>query len=140
VEELRQITLILLAIGAVIDLAAVAGALYEFRTGRLILPRNPLRRRAPATPEDVRKNGLAFVLNDLSVLPVDLEILPALMLPQVPVRPAVAIAYLIVGLAGISAALLLTLISLQIRQEVRYLPRHKAAAVTVDPQPRATSG
>ena len=75
---LREAMLTLLAIGAVISLAAIASALHEFRTGRLV--RYPFHRRVPATPEDIRKNGLALVLNDLGVLLADFIVLSGLLL------------------------------------------------------------
>ena len=122
-EQLRQVILVLLAVGAVISLAVIASALYEFRTGRLV--RYPFRRKLPATPEDVRKNGLALVLNDLGVLLVDLIALSGLLLEGARYDPVLGVSYLTTGAAGFAAAFLSMFTSLHLRGDVRYQERQK---------------
>jgi hypothetical protein len=121
-EQLQHIALVALSIGA---LGAVAT--YEFRTGRLL--RIPFRRRIPATPDDVRMNGLALFLNDLGALLTQMIILSTLLLPKVRFDSFVAVSYLVVGAAGFTAAFLSMFISFQVRAEVHYRRRARADSV-----------
>src|SRR5207248_5480402 len=118
-EQLRQAVMVLLAIIAVICLAAIASASYEFRTGRLV--RYPFRRRVPATPEDIRKNGLVLVLNDLGALLVDFIAVSGLLLEGARFDPVLGVSYLIAGAAGFAASFLSMFTSLHLRGEVRYV-------------------
>src|SRR5207302_10112381 len=98
-ELLRQVLVTVLAIGSVISLAAMTGALYEFRTGRLV--RYPFRRKVPATPEDIRKNALALVVNDLGTFLFNFIVVSGLLL-QDPVLLVTYFAAEIVGMAAVS--------------------------------------
>jgi hypothetical protein len=120
-EQLQHVLLVGLGIAALITLAALGSGLYEFRTGRLL--RFPFRRWVPATPEDVRKNGLALVLNDLGTLLVDVIVLTGLLVHDVRFDSFVAIGYLAVGAAGFTASLLSMLTALHLRAEVHYQER-----------------
>ena len=126
-EQLRQAVMVLLAIGAVICLGGIASALYEIRTSRLV--RYPFRRRVPATPEDIRKNGLVLVLNDLGALLVDFIAVSGLLLEGARFDPVLGVSYLIAGAAGFAASFLTMLASIQLRGDVRYVKRQKAASV-----------
>jgi len=126
-EQLRQAVLALLAIAAVTSLAAIASALYEFRTGRLI--RYPFRRKVPATAEDIRKNGLALVLTDLGALLVDFIVLSGLLLEGARFDPVLGVSYFAVGAAGFAAVFLSMFTALHLRSEVRYMKRQKGASV-----------
>src|SRR5205814_4105363 len=123
-EQLRQAVMVLLAISAVICLAAIASASYEFRTGRLV--RYPFRRKVPATPEDIRKNGLALVLNELGALLVDLIVLSGLLLEGTRFNPVLGVSYFTVGAAGFAASFLSFFTALHLRGEVRFRERQKA--------------
>ena len=120
-EQLQHGVLVLLAIGAVVSLAAIAAGFYEFRTGRLL--RFPFRRKIPATPDDVRKNGLALVIDDLGALLMDLVVISILLLPDIRSDSFLAASYLAVGTAGCAAGLLSLFISRHIRGEVDYQER-----------------
>jgi hypothetical protein len=126
-EQLQHIALVALAIGALGSLAGLAIATYEFRTGRLL--RIPLRRRIPATPDDVRMNGLALCLNDLGALLTQVIILSTLVLPDVRFDPFVAVSYFAVGAAGFTAVFLSMFISFQVRGQVHYRKRARADSV-----------
>ena len=126
-EQLRQAVMVLLAISAVICLGAIASASYEFRTGRLV--RYPFRRRVPATAEDIRKNGLALVLNDLGVLLVDFIVVSGVLLEGARFDPVLGVSYLVAGAAGFAASFLTMLASIHLRGDVRYVKRQKAASV-----------
>src|SRR5437868_12276201 len=105
-EQLRQAVMVLLAISAVICLAAIASALYEFRTGRLV--RYPFRRKVPATPEDIRKNALALVLNDLGTFLFNFIVVSGLLLQDGHVDPVLLVTYFaaeIVGMAAVSLSM-----------------------------------
>src|SRR5207247_3635622 len=130
-EQLRQVILALLAVAAVISLAGMAGALYEFRTGRLI--RYLFRRKVPATPEDIRKNGLALVLNELGALLVDLIVLSGLLLEGTRFNPVLGVSYFTVGAAGFAASFLSFFTALHLRGEVRFRERQKAVSVPSAP-------
>jgi hypothetical protein len=126
-EELQHVALVLLAIGGLVSVAGLAAASFEYRTGRII--RLPFRRKVPATPDDVRKNGLALLLNDLGVLLIDLIGL-SLFLPQgVPFDPFVAIAYFALGLAGFTASFIAAFTALHIRGEVHFVQRRRAGSL-----------
>ena len=125
-EQLRHVVLVLLTIGAFITLTGLVAGLYEFRTGRII--RIPFRRKVPATPEDVRKNGLALVLNDLGVLLTDMIILSVVLLYDVPFDPFVEIAYVALGLPGLSASFIAGFTALHIRSEVHFVQRRRAGS------------
>ena len=125
-ELLRQVLVTVLAIGSVISLAAMTGALYEFRTGRLV--RYPFRRKVPATPEDIRKNALAGLLSDLAALLIDLMALLSLLPSEVGLTSTTAIVYWAAGGAGLLAAGLSMLTSVHIRGEVRYRERQRPSS------------
>jgi hypothetical protein len=120
-EQLQHAVLVLLAISALVTVAALAVGFYEFRTGRLV--RIPSRRKIPATPDDIRRNGLALVLNDLGVLLTDTIVLSSFLLHDVRFDPLLAVSSIAVGAAGFTAALLSILTSLRIRGEIHYLER-----------------
>ncbi len=130
-ELLRQAVLTLLAVGAVISLAAMTGALYEFRTGRLV--RYPFRRRVPSTPEDIRKNALALVLNDLGTLLFNFIVVSGLLLESVHVDPVLVVTYFAAGAAGIAAVFLSMFIAHHLRREVRFRERQKPLSVPSAP-------
>jgi len=81
----RRVALILIAIGAVIAVAGLAIGLHGVATGRLanrwVVSLYRSFGRVPATPEDIRRNGFALVLNDFAVLLIDVELLAGLLLP-----------------------------------------------------------
>jgi hypothetical protein len=120
-EQLQHVVLVIVAIGAFLTLAALAAGFYEFTTGRLL--RFPFRRKIPATPDDVRKNGLALVIDDLGTLLMDLVVISILLLPDIRSDPFVAAGYLAVGTAGCAGGLLSLFISRHIRGEVHYQER-----------------
>jgi hypothetical protein len=126
-ELLRQVLVTVLAIGAVISLAAMTGALYEFRTGRLV--RYPFRRRVPATPEDIRKNALALVLNDLGTFLFNFIVVSGLLLQDAHVDPVLLVTYFAAEIVGIAAVFLSMFIAHHLRGEVRYMKRQKPASV-----------
>jgi hypothetical protein len=126
-ERLQHVVLVLLAIGAFMSLTGLAGGLYEFRKGRIL--RVPFRRKVPATPDDVRKNGLALMLNDLGVLLTDLVVLSVILLHDVPFDPYAAIAYFAVGSAGLSASFIAGFTALHIRSDVHFVQRRRAGSV-----------
>ena len=126
-EQLQHIALVALAIGALGSLAGLAVATYEFRTGRLL--RIPFRRKIPATPDDVRMNGLALVLYDLGALLTQVIIFSTIVLPDVRFDPFVAVSYFAVGAAGFTAVFLSIYISFQVRSEVHYRKRARVDSV-----------
>jgi hypothetical protein len=126
-EQLRHVVLVLLTIGAFITLTGLVAGLYEFRTGRIL--RILFRRKVPATPEDVRKNGLALVLNDLGVLLTDLIILSVVLVYDVPFDPFVEIASVALGLAGFSASFIAAFTALNIKSEVHFVQRRRGGSV-----------
>jgi hypothetical protein len=118
---------VLLAVGALASAVALGVGFYEFRTGRLL--RTPFRRKVPSTPEDVRKNGVALVLNELGALLTDAIIL-SMLLASYEARPDAfaALSYLAVGGAGFTAVFFSIFTSLKIRGEVHYQERSRAAS------------
>jgi hypothetical protein len=125
-ESLRQVTLILVAIGAVVALIGLAAGLYPM-TGRLpfrwVMSVQARFGRMPATADDVRRNGLVLALSDLAGLLLDVLILAALLLQGTHVDRILAIAYAVVSLAGFAAVLMALLTAARISRDVRYLPR-----------------
>jgi|SRR5919204_1703878 hypothetical protein len=119
-EQLQTALLILITLGAVADVLSLAAGLNEFRTGRLSFLHAPFRRRVPVTAEDVRKNGLAVVLNAVGALLVSLLVISALFLDRLAVDPIWAAGYLIVGLAAFLATFLLSYAAFHIRSQVRF--------------------
>src|SRR5207244_3234191 len=134
-ELLRQVLVTVLAIGSVISLAAMTGALYEFRTGRLV--RYPFRRKVPATPEDIRKNALALVLNDLGTFLFNFIVVSGLLLQDGHVDPVLLVTYFAAEIVGMAAVSLSMFIAHHLRGEVRYMKRQKPASVpSVQARPR----
>jgi len=134
-EQLREVTLILLGIGAVLSLAGLAAGLYEVTTARLAFRAVPFRRRVPATPADIQRNGLTLVLNEVAALLLELLVLGAFLLAGHRFDRALAVSYAVVSLAGFAATFLLALASRQIRRSVQYLARHTPSAITTAPHP-----
>ena len=126
-ELLRQVLVTVLAIGSVISLAAMTGALYEFRTGRLV--RYPFRRKVPATPEDIRKNGLALVLDNLGTLLFDFIVISGVLLQEAFLDPVLGVSYFAASAAGIAAVFMAMFTAHRLRGEVRYMKRQKPASV-----------
>ena len=119
--------MVLLAISAVICLGGIASALYEIRPGRLV--RYPFRRRVPATPDDIRKNGLVLMLNDLGTLAFDFIVISVLLLQEALLDPVLGVSYFAASAAGIAAVFLAMFTAHHLRGEVRYMKRQKAASV-----------
>jgi uncharacterized membrane protein len=124
-EELQHVALVLLAIGALVSVTALAAGSYEFRTGRVFRFPYRHRRKVPATSEDVRKNGLALVINDLGALLMNMVFLLTLLLYDVRSDSFIAISYFALGAAGFTAGFLCLFISRHIRGEVHYQERGK---------------
>jgi len=140
-DQLREVILILVAVGAVLSVTGLALGLYQVRAGRLTMRwlaflQSPLR-KVPATPEDTRRNGWSVALNGLAVLLLDVMILAGLLLPSARRDAALAISYGVVSLAGFAAVFMAILTAARIRRDVHYLPRKTAALMSSAPGPPA---
>lgn len=134
-DQLREVVLVLLGIGAVLSVAGLAAGLYEVTTARLAFRAVPFRWRVPATPADVHRHGLVIVLNNVTVLLVNLLVLGAILLEGHRFDRALAFSYAAVSFAGFAASFLLAFASLQIGRGVRYLASQTSSSITTDPHP-----
>ena len=134
-DQLREVVLILLGIGAVLGVVGLAAGLYEVTTARLAFRAVPFRWRIPATPADIQRHGLAIVLNNVTALLVDLLVLGAILLEGHRFDRALAVSYAVVSLAGFASIFLLAFASLQIGRGVRYLARQTPSSITTAPHP-----